>query len=141
MAAIDLNTVRGVIEGRLNTELASSPAVPVVFYNQSYTPTPSDSFVQCLFSFGEGEYLSLGGTSDSSNKVVGAVTINIFTGQSVGAGANYVIGKRIRDLYNRQVVSGVVFDPVNCPTPVANPEPEGFFQTQLRMTFEAYEDL
>ena len=45
MAAIDLNTVRGVIEGRLNTELASSPAVPVVFYNKSYTPTPSDSFV------------------------------------------------------------------------------------------------
>ena len=141
MAAIDLNTVRGVIEGRLNTELASSPAVPVVFYNQSYTPTPGDSFVQCLFSFGEGEYLSLGGTSDSSNKVVGAVTINIFTGQSIGAGANYVIGKRIRDLYNRQVVSGVVFDPVNGPTPVANPEPGGFFQTQLRMTFEAYEDL
>ena len=135
MAAIDLNTVRGVIEGRLNTELASSPAVPVVFYNQSYTPTPGDSFVQCLFSFGEGEYLSLGGTSDSSNKVVGAVTINVFTGQSIGAGANYVIGKRIRDLYNRQVVSGVVFAPVNGPTPVANPEPEGFFQTQLRMTF------
>ena len=141
MAAIDLNTVRGVIEGRLNTELASSPTIPVVFYNQSYTPTPGDSFVQCLFSFGEGEYLSLGGTSDSSNKVVGAVTINIFTGQSVGAGANYVIGKRIRDLYNRQVVSGVVFDPVNGPSPVANPEPEGFFQTQIRMTFEAYEDL
>ena len=55
--------------------------------------------------------------------------------------SNYVIGKRIRDLYNRQVVSGVVFDPVNGPTPVANPEPEGFFQTQIRMTFEAYEDL
>ena len=141
MAAIDLNTVRGVVEGRLNTELASSPAIPVIFYNQSYTPTPSSSWVQMLLAFGEGEYLSLGGTSGSDNKVVGAVTINIFTGQSIGAGGNYVIGKRIRDLYNRQVVSGVVFDPVIGPAPVTNPEPEGFFQTQIRMTFEAYEEL
>ncbi len=141
MAAIDLNTVRGVIEGRLNTELASSPAIPIVFANQSFDPDSNSSFVQCIFAFGEDEYLTLGGTTDSSNRLVGAVTINIFTEQNIGAGSNYVIGKRIRDLYNRQVVSGVVFDPIIGPSLVSNPVPEGFFQTQIRMTFEAYEDL
>ena len=35
MAAIDLNTVRATIEARVATELASSPAIPVVFHNMS----------------------------------------------------------------------------------------------------------
>ena len=33
MAATDLNTVRQTIESRLTTELASSPAISVVFNN------------------------------------------------------------------------------------------------------------
>ena len=36
MAASDLNTVRSTIEGRLATELASSPVIPVVFSNQAF---------------------------------------------------------------------------------------------------------
>ena len=31
MAAADLNAIRATIEGRLATELANSPALPVVF--------------------------------------------------------------------------------------------------------------
>jgi len=141
MSAIDLNAVRQTIEGRLNDELNEAPIIPVVFANQSFDPDANNSFVQCILAFGEDEFLSLGGTTDSSNRLTGAVTINIFTEQNIGAGSNYVIGKRIRDLYNRQVVSGVAFDPVIGPTLINNPVPEGFFQTQIRMTFEAYEDL
>jgi len=73
MAAVDLNTVRSVIEGRLATELASSPALPVVFHNMAYEPTPNSSWVQCLVSFGANEYLSQGLTTDSQNRVVGFV--------------------------------------------------------------------
>ena len=51
MAAIDLNTVRSIIEGRLATELASSPAVPVIFNNMAFDSTTEDTFVQCLTSF------------------------------------------------------------------------------------------
>jgi hypothetical protein len=40
MAAADLNAVRAVIEGRLATELANAPAIPVVFHNMAYEPTP-----------------------------------------------------------------------------------------------------
>jgi hypothetical protein len=141
MAAVDLNTVRSVIEGRLATELASSPALPVVFHNMAYEPTPNSSWVQCLVSFGANEYLSQGGASNSDNRVVGLLLISIFTAKGVGPGANYVIGKRIRDLYNRAIVSGVYFDAVNGPSVLASPVPEGYFQTQVRVTFEFIEEL
>ena len=106
MAAADLNTIRSTIEARLATELASSPVIPVVFHNMAFEPTPNSSFVQCLVSFGASEYLSQGLTTDSQNRIIGIVVINIFSAKGVGPGANYIIGKRIRDLYNRVIVSG-----------------------------------
>jgi hypothetical protein len=141
MAAANLNTIRATIEGRLATELALSPAIPVVFHNQPYVPTPDSSWVQCLVSFGANEYLTQGGTTGSNNSIIGVVAINIFTPLGVGPGANLTIGKRIRDLYNRVIVSGVHFDPPIGPEVVASPAPEGFFQIQVRLTFETFEDL
>ena len=38
MAAVNLNTIRSTIEGRLATELASSPAISVVFNNMHLIP-------------------------------------------------------------------------------------------------------
>ena len=135
MAAIDLNTVRSTIEGRLATELASSPVIPVVFSNMSFDSTTEDTFVQCETSFGGGRYLA-----DGVNIVVGLVTLNIFTEEGIGAGANYVIGKRLRDLYNKITVSDVIFDSPVGPE-VLTSSPEGKFQTQIRVTFEIYEEL
>ena len=60
MAAIDLNTVRSTIEGRLATELASSPVIPVVFSNMAFDSTTEDTFVQCETTFGSGRYLAEG---------------------------------------------------------------------------------
>jgi len=141
MAAVNLNTIRSTIEGRLATELALVPPIPVVFHNQPSTPTPNSSFVQCLVSFGNNNFLTMGGTTGSSNSVIGVIVMNVFTPKGVGPGANLTIGKRIRDLYNRQVVSGVHFDPPTGPEVVASPAPEGYFQTQVRLTFETFEDL
>jgi len=141
MAAVNLNTIRSTIEGRLATELALSPVIPVAFHNQPLTPTPNSSFVQCLVSFGNNNFLTMGGTTGSSNSVIGVIVMNVFTPKGVGPGANLTIGKRIRDLYNRQVVSGVHFDPPTGPEVVASPAPEGYFQTQVRLTFETFEDL
>ena len=135
MAAVDLNTVRSTIEGRLATELASSPVIPVVFSNMSFDSTTEDTFVQCETSFGGGRYLA-----DGVNIVVGLLTINIFTEEGIGAGSNYTIGKRLRDLYNNITVSNVIFDSPIGPEVLAS-SPEGKFQTQIRVTFEIYEDL
>ena len=140
MAAIDLNTVRSTIEARLATELASSPAIPVVFNNMAFDSTTEDTFVQCLTSFGTGNYLTMGGCANSTNRVVGLMLLNIFTEEGIGAGSNLTIGKRLRDLYNNITVSNVIFDSPIGPEVLAS-SPEGKFQTQIRITFEIYEDL
>ncbi len=140
MAATDLNTVRQTIEARLATELASSPAISVVFNNQPFDSTTQDTFVQCITSFGTGGYLTMGGSANSTNSVVGLILLNIFTDEGIGSGANLVIGKRLRDLYNNITVSNVIFDSPIGPE-VLSSSPEGKFQTQVRITFEIYEDL
>tara|TARA_Y100000114_G_scaffold19457_1_gene15540 strand:- start:15 stop:437 length:423 start_codon:yes stop_codon:yes gene_type:complete len=140
MAAIDLNTVRSTIESRLATELASSPAIPVVFNNMAFDSITEDTFVQCQFSFGSGSYLTMGGSGNSTNSVVGLLLLNIFTEEGIGSGANYVIGKRLRDLYNNITVSNVIFDSPVGPEVLAS-SPQGKFQTQIRITFEIYEEL
>ena len=140
MAAIDLNTVRSTIEARLATELASSPAIPVVFNNMAFDSTTEDTFVQCVTSFGSNEYLTQGDTSNAFNNIVGLLLINVFTEEGLGAGSNFTICKRIRDLYNRVTVSNVIFDAPVGPE-IFTSSPEGKFQTQIRITFNIYEDL
>jgi len=140
MAATDLNTVRSTIEARLATELASSPAISVVFNNMAFDSTTEDSFVQCLTSFGSNEYLTQGGASNSDNLISGLVLLNVFTEEGIGAGANFTICKRLRDLYNRITVSSVIFDAPVGPE-ILTSSPEGKFQTQIRITFTIYEDL
>jgi hypothetical protein len=140
MAATDLNTVRETIEERLITELNDAPPIDVVLNNMPFDATAKDTFVQCLTSFGSGSYLTMGGTSNSTNSVVGLIVLNIFTEEGIGAGANYVIGKRLRDLYNNITVSNVIFDSPIGPE-VLTSSPEGKFQTQIRITFEIYEEL
>tara|TARA_R100000149_G_C5794244_1_gene84386 strand:- start:149 stop:571 length:423 start_codon:yes stop_codon:yes gene_type:complete len=140
MAAVDLNTVRSTIEARLATELATSPAIPVVFNNMAFDSTSEDTFVQCLTSFGNHEYLTQGDTTNAFNNIIGLIILNIFTEEGIGAGANYTIGKRLRDLYNRVTVSNVIFDSPIGPE-ILTSSPEGKFQTQIRITFNIYEDL
>ena len=140
MAATDLNTVRYTIEARLATELASSPAIPVVFNNMTFDSTAEDTFVQCVTSFGNNSYLTQGGSTDSDNQIDGLVLLNVFTEEGLGAGSNFTICKRLRDLYNRITVSSVSFDAPIGPE-ILTSSPQGKFQTQIRITFTIYEDL
>lgn len=141
MAALDLNTVRQTIEARLATEMASTPAITTIFANQPFTPTSETSFVQCLVNFGSGEYLTLGGTSDSKNSQIGNITINIFTKIGVGLGDNLTIAKRIRDLYNRVVISDLYFEPPDGPNVLEAASPQGFVQSVLSVNFQIIESL
>ena len=141
MAALDLNTVRQTIAARLATEMASSPAITTIFANEPFTPTSETSFVQCLINFGSGDYLTLGGTSDSKNSQIGNITINIFTKIGVGLGDNLTIAKRIRDLYNRVVISDLYFEPPDGPNVLEAASPQGFVQSVLSVNFEIIESL
>ena len=141
MAALDLNTVRQTIEARLATEMASSPAITTIFANEPFTPTSETSFVQCLINFGSGDYLTLGGTSDSKNSQIGNITINIFTKIGVGLGDNLTIAKRIRDLYNRVVISDLYFEPPDGPNVLEAASPQVFVKSVLSANFQIIESL
>ena len=140
MAATDLNTVRAVIESRLNDEFKIGPLIPIVFNNIPFDASTVDKYIQCVTSFGSSEYLTQGTDSSSTNLVVGLITFNIYTKQGVGSGENFAIGERLRNLFNRITVSDVRFDPPIGPE-IFQSSPEGKFQTQIRITFELYETL
>ena len=106
----------------------------------SFDSTTEDSFVQCITSFGQSEYLTQGDASTATNNVVGLLILNVFTEENIGAGSNFTICKRLRDLYNRITVSNVIFDSPSIAEVVTS-SPEGKFQTQMRITFNIYEDL
>ena len=143
MAATNLNTVRSTIETRIRNEFRKGQPVPIVFNNIPFDASTVDLYIQCITSFGSSEYLTQqapNSSTTSTNLVVGLVTCNIYTKQGLGAGENFTIAKRVRDLFNRITVSDVRFDPpVGPEVSVANPE--GKFQTQVRITFELYEAL
>ena len=143
MTATDLNTVRATIETRLRDEFRTNEIIPIIFNNMPFDSQNVDKYIQCITSFGSSEYLTQqapNSATTATNLVVGLTTFNIYTAQGLGSGANFAIGKRLRDLYNRITVSGVRFDPPIGPE-VLQATPEGKFQTQVRITFELYETL
>ena len=83
MAALDLNAIRAIVEGRLATELATAPVIPVVFHNVAYTPTPGSTWVQCTVSFGTNNYMTMGSTAGASNSVIGVIVVNIFSAKGI----------------------------------------------------------
>ena len=140
MAAIDLNVVRKTIEKRLTEEFTDGPFVPLVFNNTPFDASNVDQYIQCITSFGSSEYLTQGTNTSATNLVVGLIIFNIYTKQGVGAGENFAIAQRLRNLFNRITVSDVRFDPPVGPE-IFQSTPEGKFQTQIRITFELYEAL
>ena len=143
MAATDLNTVRATIEKRLNDEFRIGPSIPLVFNNVPFDASNVDQYIQCITSFGASEYLTQqapNSATTATNLVVGLITINIYTKQGIGAGENFAISKRLRNLFNRITVSDGRFDPPVGPE-IFQSSPEGKFQTQVRITYELYESL
>ena len=143
MAATNLNTVRAIIEKRLNNEFRTGPSIPLVFNNVPFDASNVDQYIQCITSFGSSEYLTQqapNSATTATNLVVGLVTFNIYTEQGLGAGANFAIAQRLRNLFNRITVSDVRFDPPEGPQ-ILQSSPEGRFQTQVSITFEIYESF
>ena len=143
MAEVNLNTVRSTIETRIRNEFRTGQPIPIVFNNVPFDASTVDQYIQCVTSFGSSQYLTQqapNSATTATNLVVGLITINIYTKQGIGAGENFAIAKRVRNLFNRITVSDVRFDPPVGPE-VSEAIPEGKFQSQVRITFELYEAL
>lgn len=132
------NDVRAAIEGRLATEMANSPAVQVAFTNVPFTPPDAGNWIRAQLQFNDNQYFTLRGPTAGFNRQSGILVVDIFTPIGVGAGANYTIAERVKDLFDRVTVSNVTFDAASGPFVVQPAAPEAYFQTQLSMTFDAY---
>ena len=136
-----LNEVRAAIEGRIATQMAIAPVYPVSYQNVPFTPPNNTPWLQVFIRFGDNAYATLLPTGNVGfNRQNGTLVVNIYTPVGVGSAANLTIAERIKDLFDRVTLSGVIFDAVSGPAQVTPASPEPYFQTQLTITFEAYLD-
>jgi hypothetical protein len=135
------NDVRAAIEGRIATEMAINPAYPVSYQNVPFSPPNNTPWLQVFIRFGDNAYATLRPIGSSGfNRQNGTLVVNVFTPVGVGAGANFTIAERVKDLFDRRTVSGIIFDAASGPAQVAPASPEPYYQTQITITFEAYVD-
>jgi hypothetical protein len=134
------NDVRAAIEGRIAAELAKSPAYPVSYQNVPFTPPNNTPWLQAFIRFGDNAYATLLAPSTGFNRQNGVLTVNVFTPLGAGTASNFTIAERVKDLFDRQVVSDIHFDAAAGPAQVTPPAPAAYYQTQLTITFEAYLD-
>jgi hypothetical protein len=135
------NDVRAAIEGRIATELAVAPVYPVSYQNVPFSPPNNTPWLQVFIRFGDNAYATLLPTGNVGfNRQNGTLVVNVFTPVGLGAGANFTIAERVKDLFDRRTVSSIIFDAVSGPAQVTPASPEPYFQTQLTITFEAYVD-
>jgi hypothetical protein len=146
-----LNDVRAAIEARIATEMAIAPTYPVSYQNVPYVPPNNGTWVQVSISFGDASYATLMAPSTGYNRHNGVLAVNIFTPNGQGTGANYTIGERIKDLFDRAKFSGIIFDAPSGPSVIgsnviqtgasaASGLSAAYLQTQLTATFQAYLD-
>ena len=135
------NDVRAAIEGRIATQMALSPAYPVSYQNVPFSPPNNSPWLQAFIRFGDNAYATLLPTGSAGfNRQTGTLVVNVFTPVGAGAGANFTIAERVKDLFDRAKFSSIIFDAASGPSQVTPASPEPYFQTQVVMTFEAYVD-
>jgi hypothetical protein len=141
---MSLNTVRSYIEGRIATEFAASPAIQVAYQNVPFTPPNNASWVQANIIWGDSAYMTIlttstRGTGAGFDRRNGTLVFNVFAPRGAGPGAGLTIAQRCIDLFSRLQLENIKFDPVNGPRTIEPSVPEGFSQTQVTISFEAYE--
>jgi hypothetical protein len=134
------NDVRAAIEGRIATQMAIAPVYPVSYQNVPFTPPNNTPWMQAFIRFGDNAYATLLAPSTGYNRQNGVLTVNVFTPLGAGTAANFTIAERVKDLFDRQTVDGIIFDAASGPAQVTPPAPAAYYQTQLTITFEAYLD-
>lgn len=141
---MSLNSLRALIEGRIATEFAASPALQVAYQNVPFTPPNNASWVQTQIVWGDSAYLTIltsatRGTGDGFDRRNGTLIFNIFSPRGQGPGASLTIAQRCIDLFSRLQLQNIKFDAANGPRTSEPAVPEGFYQSQVTITFEAFE--
>ena len=135
---MSLNTIRTTIEATVAAEMASAPTYSVAYNNTTYSPPNHATWVRCTVQFGDSGYATLLAPSGGRNMQTGTVALDIFSPIGTGTGDSLTIADRLKALFQRQILSGLAFDPVVGPSIIQPSVHEGFYQLQLTSTFEAY---
>jgi len=141
---MSLNTVRSYIENRIATEFAASPTIKVAYQNVPFSPPNNASWIQANIIWGDSAYMTIlttsaRGTGAGFDRRNGTLVFNIFAPRGQGPGAGLTIAQRCINLFTRLQLENIKFDAANGPRTIEPSVPEGFFQTQVAITFEAYE--
>ncbi len=141
---MSLNTIRSEIENRIATEFAASPVLQVSYQNVPFTPPNNASWIQTNIIWGDSAYMTMlttssRGTAAGFDRRNGTLVFNIFAPRGGGPGAGLTIAQRCITLFSRLQLENIKFDPANGPRVIEPSSPEGFSQTQVAITFEAYE--
>jgi hypothetical protein len=141
---MSLNTVRSHIESRIATEFATAPPISVAYQNVPFTPPNNASWIQASIIWGDSAYMTVfttssRGTGAGFDRRNGTLVFNIFAPRGAGPGAGLTIAQRCIDLFSRLQLENIKFDPANGPRTIEPSVPEGFSQTQVTISFEAYE--
>ena len=141
---MSLNTLRSHIESRIATEFALSPAIQVAYQNVPFTPPNNASWIQASIIWGDSAYMTIlttsaRGTGAGFDRRNGTLVFNIFAPRGAGPAAGLTIAQRCINLFSRLQLENIKFDPANGPRTIEPSVPEGFSQTQVTISFEAYE--
>jgi len=141
---MSLNTVRSHIESRIATEFAAAPVLQVAYQNVPFTPPNNASWIQASIIWGDSAYMTIlttstRGTGAGFDRRNGTLVFNIFAPRGAGPGAGLTIAQRCIDLFSRLQLENIKFDAANGPRTIEPSVPEGFSQTQVAITFEAFE--
>lgn len=130
------NAIRASIEQRIAAEMAKEPSYPVSYQNVPFAPPNNAPWVQAIVRFGDNNYATL----NSFNRQTGTLALNVFTAQGNGLAVNFTIAERLKRLFDRLTLDGIIFDAASGPAQVVPAAPEAYYQTQTTITFEAYVD-
>lgn len=141
---MSLNTIRSTIENRIATEFAAAPVLQVAYQNVPFSPPNNASWIQTSIIWGDSAYMTLlttstRGTGAGFDRRNGTLVFNIFTPRGAGPGAGLTIAQRCISLFTRLQLQNIKFDAANGPRAIEPSVPEGFYQTQVAISFEAYE--
>lgn len=139
--ATTIDTVRKAIEERIFEEFSlEPPTYEVAFQNVPFVPPEGSPWLSVAISFSETTYATLLGAKPGRDLCNGVIVASVFTPSGTGAGLSNTLAQRLKSLFNRQTVDGIIFRGASGPTVVEDGQPSSFFQAQITVPFEAYLD-
>lgn len=132
---MSLSDIRYTIEQRIATEMAKVPPYPVSFGNAPFNPPNNTPWVQVVINYGDDAYATIA----DFNRQNGTLAVSIYAPAGGGAAVALAAADRIKALFDRVNVDGIIFNAANGPSVVTPASPEAYYQLQLIITFEAYQ--